>query len=166
MNIWSHENKFIVPSIAWMSPFVWHTQTNILLITKVNRLYGTSWSLKWPLLYTPCKGMWPPRFFSFFPPAEEASNKQNKNCLLATCNVILAAVDQIKGSLIHLLEGSCLGYCVIPIFTDWAGVGCCVNPAAKNASFLLARTVGCLKALINRQADRACSSSAHGHVKR
>ncbi len=40
MNIQSYENKFIFPRIAWMSPFVWHTQTNIIPKTKVNRSYG------------------------------------------------------------------------------------------------------------------------------
>jgi hypothetical protein len=37
MNFWSYENKFILPGIAWMRPFVWHPQTNPFPKTKVDR---------------------------------------------------------------------------------------------------------------------------------
>ena len=44
-------------------------------------------------------------------------------------------MDQIKGSLIHLLKGSCLGYRVIPYFCGSdVRCQCYINPSAKKSS--------------------------------
>ncbi len=65
----------------------------------------------------------------------------NKNWRTATHRVPSAPADQIKGSPIHPLEESCLGFCVIPFFhqldrCSWR----CVDPDAKNAAFLVAQS--------------------------
>ncbi len=92
-------------------------------------------------IITPSKQLGWPVFFDFFSHTTEAGHNQNKNCPQTTHSVLLPAVVQIKGSLIYPLVGSCSGYCVIPYF---CGLDRCsqryVDPAAKNAGFLLEQT--------------------------
>jgi hypothetical protein len=90
----------------------------------------------------PLPSNWDSLFFSqFFSHATEASHNQNKNLLSTTCSVLSPTVVRFKGSLIYPLVGSCSGYGVIPYFR---GLDRCswryIDPASKNAGFLLART--------------------------
>ncbi len=81
-------------------------------------------------------------FFQFFSHATEAGHNQKKNLPLTTHSILLPTVVQIKGSPIHPLVGSCSGYRVIPHFHGLDRCSRhCIDPASKNAGFLLARTV-------------------------
>ena len=80
--------------------------------------------------------------FSIPPPCRRGRPQQSENLALSTRHSIMSSLGRtIKGSTIHSLEGSCLGYCVMPYF---CGFDQCswryVNPALKNAAFLLAQT--------------------------
>ncbi len=95
------------------------------------------------LLPRPSKQLGQPGFFSiFFSRTTKASHdSQKENWPSTTCSVLLPAVDQIKGSPIYPLVGSCSGYCVISYFRGLDRYSRrYVDPAVQNASFLLPQT--------------------------
>ncbi len=74
-------------------------------------------------------------FSSILSTAHSASPIQFNKYEQTTRCTLSPAVDQIKGSSMHPLEGSCLGYCVIPYFRGfdmrcWGNI----DPAAKKSS--------------------------------
>ncbi len=92
--------------------------------------------------FTACKQVPPPGYIFIFFWAEEPGLTHNKNCWTATCSIISSHDKRIKGSQIHPLEWSCLGYCLMPHFCQ-SGVprGRCVDPASKKTAFYLTQTV-------------------------
>ncbi len=97
---------------------------NFIIVLKLNVISATQWGWNWVSIN------------------RRGQPQTKQELIFGRRSVLLAAVDQIKGSSIHPLGGSCLGYYLIPYFCQLdVQCRCYINPAAKNAAFLLARTV-------------------------
>ncbi len=91
----------------------------------------------------PCKQLRLPGFFILFSVQKRPTLTEvlSENWHSSTCSIISSPAVGIKGSPIHPLQGSCLGYLLVPYFC-WLDLFSrrCVSCAAKKTALFLAWT--------------------------